>query len=357
VAALAPYRLAAATGFHTALLTSGAGLAWGERTGALGSGSLLAGSQARSVDVQATQLATGSVYTVAAGRDGRAYGWGEWQPDGTLGNFAFNVTTPVARPVALPGLDEVVQVAAAGGYDANNVQYAFALRADGTVWHWPGTVQLDRSNAFDVRATVAPRQVAGLTGVVAFSRGGRPVAIKADGSVWALSIVRNLAGDLATHIATASAVPGLSDVVQASCGDETCLALTGTRQVLAWGDNRFGQLGSGSTAPSAVPVQVSGLGDVVAVSFGQQTSCALTSAGRVWYWGIHPGNGNLPLVLAPTVLSTIDGLVEIDSCTRAMLRSDGTLWGLGFKNAGELAGGAAPGGLLQPTLAPGIRLD
>ena len=93
-----------------------------------------------------------------------------------------------------------------------------------------------------------------------------------------------------------------------------------------------------------------------AVSFGQQTRVRSRARGHVWYWGVHPGNGNLPLVLVPTRLTTIDGVVEIDSCTRSMLRADGTVWGVGYRNAGVLAGGTDTGDLTA-VAAPGIDFD
>src|SRR5205085_791395 len=53
----------------------------------------------------------------------------------------------------------------------------------------------------------------------------------------------------------------------------------------AWGSNEHGELGSGTTTNSAVPVAVSGLAGVVAMAAGTGHSLALTSGGTVWSWG------------------------------------------------------------------------
>ena len=55
--------------------------------------------------------------------------------------------------------------------------------------------------------------------------------------------------------------------------------------VWAWGDNRFGQLGDGTTTTRLAPVQVTGLTGVTQVAGGCVHSLALRSDGTVWAWG------------------------------------------------------------------------
>src|SRR5262249_10806271 len=73
--------------------------------------------------------------------------------------------------------------------------------------------------------------------------------------------------------------------IRAGC--EHSLALTSTGEVLAWGANRDGELGNGSTTPSDVPIPVPlTVGTTVkAISTGQTHSLALTSTGQVLAWG------------------------------------------------------------------------
>src|SRR5262249_60834665 len=82
-------------------------------------------------------------------------------------------------------------------------------------------------------------------------------------------------------------LPAGTTVKAIRAGCEHSLALTSTGEVLAWGANRDGELGNGSTTPSDVPIPVPlTVGTTVkAISTGQTHSLALTSTGQVLAWG------------------------------------------------------------------------
>ena len=81
-------------------------------------------------------------------------------------------------------------------------------------------------------------------------------------------------------------VSGLADVTQVVVSSNYSLALLGNGQVWAWGSDKKGVLGDGNdTGKSAVPVQVSGLSEVKAISATHGYSLALLRDGEVMAWG------------------------------------------------------------------------
>ncbi len=142
--------------------------------------------------------------------------------------------------------------------------------------------------------------VAAGTDVIFISAGaGHSLAVRTDGTVWAWGM--NSSGQLGTgdtverHIPTKVVGPGgagfLDGVVAVGAGYRFSVALKSDGTVWAWGDNSYGQLGTGTTEPSTVPVQVrdtSGTGflhDVVAISVGCLHCLALLSDGTLLAWG------------------------------------------------------------------------
>jgi alpha-tubulin suppressor-like RCC1 family protein len=133
----------------------------------------------------------------------------------------------------------------------------------------------------------APGDVSGLSGVRAVAAGGRhELAVLSGGTV--MSWGDDTFGQLGNGIASANgdtevpaAVPGLSGVTAVAAGEEHSLALLSDGTVMSWGENRYGQLGNGSTVGSAVPVPVKGLTGVTAIAGGGQHALALLSDGTV----------------------------------------------------------------------------
>lgn len=156
----------AAGSFHSlALKDDGTVWAWGSNVSAeLGNGTM-GGIQNAPAQIGglagAIAIAAGARHSLALAADGTVWAWGA-NGSGQLGNGTVGGTG--VTPGAVPGLSDVVAVAAGG-------HHSLALKGDGTVWSWGanGHGQLGIGAADARRPT--PTQVVGLTGVRAIAAG------------------------------------------------------------------------------------------------------------------------------------------------------------------------------------------
>ncbi len=121
---------------------------------------------------------------------------------------------------------------------------------------------------------------------------GKHHSCRIDGNSRAWCWGQNNGGQLGSGTTTSSNVPvavaavaEFENLVSISAGDgHTCaVALAGS--VWCWGTNSTGQLGNGTTTTQLVPVKVLGLTDAVAVSAGLDYTCAVTRGGLLFCWG------------------------------------------------------------------------
>lgn len=141
-------------------------------------------------------------------------------------------------------------------------------------------------------------------------------------------------------------------------GVSTFLALTNSGDTLiAWGPNEFGQVGDGTIGSKTYPVIVKGVGgigrleNIKQIATGNYTSYALTEDGKVLSWGSNSfgqiGSGNLTSpVLFPTYVlkapgDTLKNVKRISGggVFALALLCDGTVWGWGRNNLGQLGQG------------------
>ncbi len=125
----------------------------------------------------------------------------------------------------------------------------------------------------------------------------------------------------------------------ASGGYHTCAVVAG--QVWCWGQNKYGQLGSGTTTDSSTPVQVAGgLTNVTAIVAGESHTCALTN-GSVYCWGWNIsgqiGDGSTANRSTPVRVANLTGVTAIaagDEHTCAVASGSVKCWG--WNRDGEL---------------------
>jgi alpha-tubulin suppressor-like RCC1 family protein len=154
-------------------------------------------------------------------------------------------------------------------------------------------------------------------------------------------------------------VGGLSDVVAVAGGRHHSLALLKNGTVMAWGENFYGQLGNGTKANSYLPMPVKGLSEVAAVAAGENHSLALRKNGTIMAWGRNSsgqlGDGTTESSDVPVRVSKLNEVAAISaggSFSLALLKN-GTVMAWGENFYGQLGNGTKQDNAM-PTVVPGL---
>ncbi len=250
----------------------------------------------------ATAVAAGDSFSLALMSNGTVYAWGS-NGYGQLGHEPSydDIYIPFGTPVQVPGLTDVLAIAAGPGGD-----FALAVKKDGTVWAWGdggcGQLGVNSNNNH-----APPVQVHGLgnvghlTGIVGVAAGqGYSLAVGGDGSVYAwgcggdgrLGVNSNNDHFYPQQVHGLGNVGYLTGILHVAAGAGQSLAVDSDGNVYAWGNNNHGQLGVHSHNDHFYPQQVHGLGnvgylsDIAEVAAGQFFSMALKNDGTAVYaWG------------------------------------------------------------------------
>jgi alpha-tubulin suppressor-like RCC1 family protein len=114
----------------------------------------------------------------------------------------------------------------------------------------------------------------------------------------------------------------------------------------AWGNDLFGQLGTGSSGSSSnIPVKVGNDNNWVAAAAGYAHSLGLRSNGTIWAWGRNAqgnlGDGTTVDRLSPVQIGSDSNWINIavGSFHSLGIKSDGTLWSWGNNLEGQLGDG------------------
>lgn len=283
-------RAVAAGGRHTLAVTrAGELLAWGYNfDGQLGNGTTTNRlTPARVIlpgGVKAAAVAAGSNHSLAVTTTGKVFAWGSNE----YGQLGDGTTRDRHRPVAvrLPAGIRVVAVGAC-------YNYSVALTSAGRVLAWGHnrSGQLGDGSRRSSDVPVPVKLPAGVQVTTIAAGGYQTLALTSAGTVLAwgdggngqLGDGRMRSSDVPVRVK----IPAGVTVTGVGAGSLFSLARTSSGQVLAWGDNAFGQLGNGRTRNSDLPVwaRIPARARVTAVSAGGGFGLALTTAGRVLAWG------------------------------------------------------------------------
>ena len=294
-AVVVPTITAIAAGFsHTCALTSAGGVrCWGQNgSGQLGNGTTTSSNVPVAVSGLAsgvTAIAAGGVHTCALMSGGGVRCWGK----NSYGQLGSGSTTNSSVPVAVSGLASGVAAIVAG------YEQTCALRISGGVACWGANYNGQLGNGSTTNSSV-PVAVSGLaSGVSAITLGFRHGCALAPGGgpkCWGSNYGGQLGNGTTTDSSTPVAVSGLARGATAIVAGlyQTCALMTGGG-VRCWGnDPDQGELGNGLLTTSRVPVEVAGLErGVAAVVIGAFHVCVLTTGGGVTCWGSNESYGQL----------------------------------------------------------------
>lgn len=322
-------------GFHTMATGSDGNMyAWGfNSAGQLGTGDTVNRLSPAPViapeGVTFTDLEPGGFHTLALGDDGNVYAWGE-NDRGQLGTGDL-ANVPMPQQVRIPGDPRIVQISG-GEYDS------LALADDGTAYGWGYNRSGQTGTGAAETVVLSPQPVLApdsvkFTSISAATH--HSLALTADGAAYAWgSNGQGTLGDGTTtnsRVPVAVILPGGVTFTEVDAGGHHSLGLGNNGQAYAWGSSGYGQLGTGSTDPSLVPIPVSlpagvRLTDIEANSFVDETepaeresasaggyhSLALGEDGTTWAWGGNQngqiGNGTVENALTPVRVHAPDGV-------------------------------------------------
>ena len=149
-------------------------------------------------------------------------------------------------------------------------------------------------------------------------------------------------------------VPELDGVMAVAAEFGHTVALKADGSVVAWGRNDMGQLGDGTTTERLRPVPVPGLSGIVAIAAEDGSTVAMKNDGGVWAWG-HNADGQLGegTTNNRATPAPVPGLSEVLAIAAGQhhtvaLKRDQTVWAWGNNSYGQLGDGTRRNNRLVP---------
>lgn len=310
------------------------------------------------VPVQVTGLpsitiATAGLYgSYAVDASGNVWSWG----DNMYGQLGDNSSTNRSTPVQI-GISNIASISASGSH-------VLAAKQDGTLWAWGSRTsgQLGIGLGFSQRE---PIQVPSITGVVSVETGNQSSSHsfvkKSDGSIWGWGWngFGQVGGSLEQAILTPTHLTLLDNIVGIAGGSRQSYALKADGSVLAWGWGAFGILGDGGPLGKKVGMPITSLSNVSKIC-ATSAAHAIKSDGTFWIFGGDSygwiAGSSFPQRSTPLLITDMTNVISSSSFAdgSVAIQSDGTVWTWGSNGNGILGDPSVIGIRATPGLVPGI---
>ena len=251
-----------------------------------------------------------------------------------------------------------ISVGDASSIESNSFAHYCGIRNTGALYCW-GYNNNGQLGSGDVNDIPSITQVGSATWVTVETGLENACGIQTDGTLWCWGTNAN--GELgvmppSSQVLSPTAVSGgistWSDISMSdgySCG----VLMDGT--MFCWGNNGYGQLGSGDSTSYSWPHMVSGT-DWLQVATGPYAACAIKTDGTLWCWGSDMSNQIGVSATDDSSTSPVQvgsdtnwASVELGADHACAVKSTGTLWCWGYEGREQLGDGAGNTPVDTPT--------
>jgi len=313
------YSVAAGGGHSLVVLPNGDLYAWGNNShGQVGDGTTTNRYLPEQIINNASSVFAGMDHTLAIKADGTLWAWGRNQ----YGQLGDGTTQDRHAPVHI--MDDVVSASAGSSF----LSRSLAVTSDGSLYVW----------GQGYGAT--PVSIGGNVASVSHG-GGHVMIVGQDGTLWGWG--NNTSGQLGdgTTIYRPDPVFIMDDVQSVSAGFNYTMAVRTDGRLYAWGNNTSGQLGDQTTIDRHSPVHI--MGDIATVSAENLNpfphTMAITTSGDLLGWGSNTFGqlGSTQGQNTPILTNTID--ISTGLNYTLAVKGDGSVWAWGANTHGRLGDG------------------